>query len=142
MYGPWAGKGLPSQFSLADIMIEVRGVNTNVDQKFNLLQVQIGKLQEELSDLKAEMVTKSDFENLEKRVIKLESGSRSPEMNQLYIQLNRLDPAHKALAIGGFGETDLQKRVDYLNKILQESVGCPSDVTYDHIHKGKKRLAS
>ena len=28
--------------------------------------------------------------------------------------------------------------LDYLNKILQESVGCPSDVTYDHIHKGKK----
>ena len=38
----------------------------------------------------------------------------------------------------GFGEADLQKRVDSLNKLLSDTVGCASDVSYDHIHKGKR----
>ena len=70
-----AGKG--GEPSLSDIMFAVQTGNENVNQKFIAIQIQIGKLQSDMAQLRADMVTAEQFNALEIYVDVLESQSVS-----------------------------------------------------------------
>jgi len=140
---------------LEDLFREVRAGNTNVDSKFNQLQLQFASfqrefvsVQKELEQIKANMVTQVQFEilqtkveTLQSKVAKIESGGPgpvNPEFKTLYSQLNRLDPANKSIAVHGFDDVNLQRRVECLRKILVETPGCPLPANFDHVHRGKR----
>ena len=59
-------------------------------------------------------------------------------MKELYSQLNRLDPANKCIAMGGFVDMNLATRVQSLEKLIRENPECPATVGFDHIHRGKR----
>ena len=141
----------PRALSLEDLFAEVRAGNTNVNVKFAVLQNQFSTVQQKLEKIEAEGIavhTKQfdtlqvQVESVQARVAKMESGagvsSQSPDLQALYNQLNRLDPANKSLAIHGFGDNDLRSRVDYLNKILRDNRGTCLPVRIEHVHKGKR----
>jgi len=119
------------------LLLEVRAGNANVNEKFAQLQTQI-------CQLRADMVTKQQFESLENRVQQLEQVGPGPgnnninaEFKALRAQLHRLDPAQKSVAFRGFVDTDLGQRVLCIKEILREIPGCPPVCHYDHILKGR-----
>ena len=72
------------------------------------------------------------------RVAKVEiGGSSNCDCKSLYSQFNRLDPANKIIAIHGLEDTNFSNRLVSLEKILRESSGCPLQIRFDHIHRGK-----
>ena len=139
-----SGRGgpYPQQDAGYDLLLqEIRAGNKNVDDKFTLIKDQFAAVQVEISQIKADMVTKSQFESLEVRVSKLESGVGSKpnmEVKSLHLQLDRLDPANRSLAIHGICDIDLARRTRRLEAILAETVGCPKCVGIDHVHRGKR----
>ena len=75
-------------------------------------------------------VLQTKVETLQIRVAKIESGGpdpANPEFKTLYSQLNRLDPANKSIAVHGFDDVNLQRRIECLQKILRETPGCSSE---------------
>ena len=70
------------------LLFEVRAGNVNVNEKFAQVQIQI-------SQLRADMVTKRQFQDLEERVLKLETtapvgNNNTAEFKALRTQLHRL----------------------------------------------------
>ena len=64
---------------------------------------------------KAEMVTQSQFTVLQDRVIKLENASTGgPDVKALPLQLDRLDPAKRSLAMHGLTDINLDTRPNKL----------------------------
>ena len=49
-----------------------------------------------------------------------------------------MDPANKSIAVHGFDDVNLQRRVECLQKILRETPGCPLPANFDHVHRGKR----
>ena len=78
-FGPWHFKGSgPSptggkgEVSNVDVLAAVIAGNDNVNQKFLEIQIQMGKLQSEMTQIRADMVTQDQFVSLEARVDVLE----------------------------------------------------------------------
>ena len=135
--GPYPA-GFGGQPSLAELFNEVRAGKQNVENKFAALQNQISGFQAELSHIKGEMVTESQFEGLQGRVTKIEAGSDNAQLQALRVQLNRLDPATKTLAIHGIEDTNLARRTKSLEEMFAGIPECPVIMAIDHIHKGKR----
>ena len=93
--------GSGSESSTSDMKMllnEMKGLRTSFDIKFDKLErqivVQAEEFKAELVKLRAELVSRVEFEGLEKRVTELEAGGlASSQINWLQDQLNRLDPA-------------------------------------------------
>ena len=58
-------------------------------------------------------------------------------MQALTLQLDRLDPAKKCLAIHGIVDVNLDVRTKHLEKLFADVPGCPIPLSIDHVHKGK-----
>ena len=85
-------------------------------------------------------MTQVQFGALQSHASKLESGtgaSGGPGVEALTLQLNRLDPARKCLALHGITDANLDARTKRLEQLFSGVPGCPSPVFFDHIHKGK-----
>jgi len=52
-------------------------------------------------------------------------------------QLDRLDPAHKCIALQGFVDNNLTNRLSCIEQMLAGAAGCPKSVACDTIHRGK-----
>lgn len=135
---------VPPGPSIADLMDEIRSSNSNINSKFQILQNQLSEFQVELTAIKTEMVTNSRFEEWQARVVKLETeiagagaATDSKAVQALTLQLDRLDPAKKCLAIHGLIETNLTLRSQLLNGLVGASEGCPLPIGIDHIQKGR-----
>ena len=160
-YGPYSYKGAPigqvplpgkrdHELSLADLLVEIRGVNQNVDNKFQTLQQQFVQLQQEIGQLRVDIVSKAEFEalnvsvaKLDERIQILESGTGDTSGNNKQVQvlrkqLDRLDPAHKCLKLQGFVDANLASRVARIKEIVSGVAGFPDVVSCDTIHKGKR----
>ena len=141
--GVWAGLGgagpYPAQGGgFAELLQEIRAGNQNVDAKFGMISAQFATVQNEIAQIKADMVTKHQFESLQDRVSKLEKGGGTGDSKALHAQLDRLDPANRSLAFYGICDINLERRTRKLEAILTEAVGCPKCIGIDHIHKGKR----
>ena len=101
--------------------MEAEGLTVHTKQ-FESLQVEVESVQARLAKMEVSVST----------------SPQSPDLQALYSQLNRLDPANKSLAIHGFGDNDLRSRVDYLNKVLRDNPGTCLPVRFEHVHKGKR----
>ena len=124
--------------TLSQLFQEIRAGNQNVDSKFQLLQGQVASFQTELASMKAEMVTQIQFGELQTRVSKLESSpTGGPDIKALTLQLDRLDPAKKSLAMHGITDVNLDTRTSNLEKIFADISGCPRPVNIEHVFKGK-----
>ena len=67
-------------------------------------------LQREISEIKAEMISKQMFASLESRALELEEQTGGgDEIARLRARLDRLNPAHRKLAFEGSTETDLNR---------------------------------
>jgi hypothetical protein len=135
---------VPNGPSISDLMDEVRAGNLNVNSKFQILQNQLSAFQVELAAIKTEMVTNTRFEEWQTRIVKLETeiagtgaGTDSKAVQALTLQLDRLDPAKKCLAIHGLIEINLTLRSQLLNGFVGASEGCPLPIGIDHIQKGR-----
>ena len=105
------------------------------------MNIKFATLQQELAQIKTEMVTKQEFTTLENRVASLEqqgSKNTNPEIKALRSQLHRLDPAQKTLAFEGFVDKNLSARATKIEEILAQVPNCPPMVHIDHISKGPK----
>ena len=75
--GPVVG-GMDSNMQL--LLSKMSDININIDSKFGMLQRELRVLREQVSAMKADMVTKSQHDDLAARVLKLESGgAQSPQ---------------------------------------------------------------
>ena len=147
-YGPFQGYPPAGQLSLENVLAEIRGVNQNVDHKFATMQVQLGGLQNEMqglhadmSSIKEDMITRTEFEELKCRMDKFEANkdvSQSPEVKSLRIQLNRFDSANKSLTLSGFTNANVQQRIEFLEKILKDVAECPGHIQCEVLFTGKK----
>ena len=81
---PGGTQGLVQQPSLADLFNEIQRGNQNVEMKFAVLQNQTAAFQGELAQMKSDMVTKGQFEELQHRAEKLEAGHGDPGTQNLY----------------------------------------------------------
>ena len=152
---PFQGKGdqgkdpVTKDVSLESIMLgidalnlSVRNVQADVGKKFSDLEGYLFEFRQELSGIKADMVSQAKFEQfeanfdrLEVRVNKLEQGSsQNPEIKQLRQQMARMDPANKSIRIRGFKVESLPERLACLQKELQH-IGC-NHINVEHIYKG------
>ena len=81
---------------------------------------QANEFKTELAKLRAELVSRVQFEGLEKRVVELEAGGlASSRIDWLQDQLNRLDPANRSLSFSGFTSTSAAGRRANVEKFLQ-----------------------
>lgn len=143
-YGPYANKGYSQQapfpgHSLSDLFSEIQGINQNNDSKFNVLQIQLYDLKKEMSILRAEMVSKQQFEELETRVFKLESreiSGENPDTHFLQQQLDRLDPAMCSLRLVGFSSSDVATSENSIQKFFADNLPQVANrIVTDHISK-------
>ena len=82
----------------------------------------------DLAKLRFDMISKVQFNELEQRVQKLESGGMpNSEISWLQSQDNRLDPANKALCIGNWAETSVSSEIFLLMVALAIPNREPSD---------------
>ena len=142
MVGGWMGAGpYPAQGGgFAELLQEIRAGNQDVDAKFGVISSQFATLHIEIAQIKSEVVTQVQFGELQSRVSKLESSAGvagGTGVEALTMQLDRLDPARKCLAIHGIVDANLDARTKHLEKLFSDVSGCPSPVYFDHIHKGK-----
>ena len=114
--------------------------SNNVNQKFACLQIEFQNLRQEVAQMKTEMVTSKQFEDLEVRVHNLEQnvGNESnPTVKYLQTQLDKLDPARKSLAFTKFKGEDPTKRSSEIRAFLDANLAAFSErVSIDHIFKG------
>ena len=59
------------------------------------------------------------------------------ETKAFYVQLDRLDPANRSVAVHNVVDINLDRRTKKLGNILQEMSACPPYVHIEHFHKGK-----
>ena len=122
------------------LLQEIQKVNINVDAKFASVQGDIvhvrtalgtfqndmQKLQVDITQMRSEMCTKAEFEQLEQRVHHLESNSASldnPDVKMLQQQLDKLDPAHRSISFLKVKSTDAAARIHMVEKFLLEHFG-------------------
>ena len=122
-------KAESKEISMQDLLLKIRNVNNNIDHKFEVLQ-------EEINALKADMVSKVEFEDIVSRVKKLEETSISNQVSLLKQQLTRLDPTNKSVCINGFKEVDLTKRAACIDQLLSSHFGVQAR-SIDHIYLGQ-----
>ena len=138
---PSGAKAETGDTNMAELVQEMRKMNTNMTVQFSALQQQISdqasQFKSDLAKLREEMVTRSMFEDLEERIKTLETqGLASPEVNWLQQQAGRLDPANRSLAFTGFVEKDLGKRRSLINSYMDQ-IGCETEIrSMDHIWTG------
>ena len=116
--------------SMKDLMTEMKrmsaslehridSVQTNFGQRFDSIGKKFEDFKHELQTLKADMVTKPMFADLESRVAKLEEGGvAQTEVSWMQRQINYLDPANKSLCFQGFSEKDGAKRAAKIEECL------------------------
>ena len=93
------------------------------------------EIKEDIQNLKADFVSKPEFNNLEARVSVLETkGVASEEDKSLRQQVSRLDPANKSLRFRAFKDADLSVRVRIIEHCLSH-IGVKSS-NVEHIYKG------
>ena len=127
---------------MAVLLARMESMDANLNSKFDTLQSQLSdqanEFKSELAKLRAEVVSRVQFEGLEKRVVELEAGGlASSRINWLQDQLNRLDPANKSLSFSGFISTSAAGRraniETFLTSVMGESVPI---CQIEHIFKG------
>ena len=123
------------------ILNAIQSVNLNVNTRFTTLEGQFVELRSELSSLKTEVVTRSQFESLETRVFQLESNvvsTENPDVRFLQQQLDRLDPAHKCLSIIGFKGEAVGDRTQVIETFMRDKLGSLGNhARVEHVFKGK-----
>ena len=122
------------------LLEEIRTMNLNVDGKFTLIQQQMTDLTAELSQMKLEMCTRQQFEQLESRVHQLEinvASTDNPDMKFLQTQLDKLDPANKSVVIFPFKSNDGAERVRIIESIFASKFpGIAKNIVVEHVFKG------
>ena len=119
---------------MGKLMAEFGKLHNSINEKF-------ANLQAELTQLKAEMVTKQAFEALEARVQQLESqtaSAHSPQMNFIKQHLARLDPANKCICIRGFNDKNIVSRRACIAKLMEQHFQKPNIVNVDDLYTGPK----
>ena len=122
------------QTTLDTIIIEIRRGNQNVEDKFQQLYLQ-------LSQMRAEMVTRTEFETLTNRVDKLEATSSYSDTNEVkYLrqQLSKLDPCVKCIRINDCKVENESERTRDLEQILKAVCNEIQIVGIEHIYQGAK----
>jgi hypothetical protein len=101
----------------------IQGMNTSLNAKMASMQDSLLNLKTEMAAMKADMVTKEIFQNLETRVAALEakgfSGENSSETVWMQQQMGRLDPANKSLFFKGLAQQNTKTRADILRGLVR-----------------------
>ena len=142
---PPTKQDLTEEPSMKDLFQAMQNMNAKMDSSFrsmetnltgridNLYQLFVA-LQEDVTAMKAEMVTKVQFTALEIRVEALETkGLPSPQINHLQQQLQRLDPANKSLCLRGFKEGQIQCRKVLIEECLARTGVTDQMVNIEHL---------
>ena len=123
-------------------MAEIKKLSLKVDNKFDEIQCSLESVKDEVSKLKANMVTHDIFQKLEDRVDNIESqiqnvsvGGSNVEIQNLRQILSKLDPANKSLRIRGFKVDSVGDRVSSIDK-MSGDIGIKYQ-SVDHVYKGK-----
>ena len=105
-------------------MAEIKKLSLKVDNKFDEIQCSLESVKDEVSKLKANMVTHDIFQKLEDRVDKIEVqianvtvGGSNVEIQNLRQILSKLDPANKSLRIRGFKVDSVGDRMSSIDKM-------------------------
>ena len=141
-----AGSGQVPEVTLTTLAQGLQQMHLSLTAQMGNLQMQMqsqaDKFMHELSELRAEMVSKSMFQQLEVRVEALEAGGlNSSHVNWLQDQVNRLDPANKSLCFKGFKEEDPAKRQKKIQDFLKTS-GVKENVNIEHLFKYRDGVKS
>ena len=122
----------------------VKDMNTNMNSKFAGVQNDLKVLKEEMNQMKLDMVTKVQFEELETRVHKLEMNvvsAANPDMSFLQSQLERLDPAHKSISLKSFKGEVAKDRESLIQKFFSDKLpDFASKISIEHVYKGPMNL--
>ena len=138
--GKGTGKGdIPNSAVLA----AVHAGNADVNAKLTQIQNQFVMLNTEIAQIRADMVTQTQFLSLEARVDNLERqtvqhATHNPEVQFLRKQLDRLDPGHKCLKFGDFVDKNLASRAASIQTALSAISNCPKFVSIETVHSGKR----
>ena len=131
----------PEEGSIANLIKEMRDLNFNLNSKLESLQMQIAlqavSFKEALTKLRADMVFKTQFVELEVRVQNLECrGLVGLDVSWLQMQVSRLDPANKSLCLKGIATMDVDSRTKMIEECLSK-IGVRSNVlNIEHLWKG------
>ena len=129
---------VPQSKSLAELFEAIERVNTNVSSLRSDLTASLEGLRQEVSTMKAEMVSKEVFAKLEVRVEKLEvAGVNSPQLDWLKSQVSLLDPAQKTICVSGFGSQDVAARHAVLDEFFRQHFADVKVESIEPIFSGK-----
>ena len=119
---------------MQQILKEMKSLRINVE---GMIKDQAFHFNEELSKLRAELVSRVEFQGLEERVKVLETGGlASSEIAWMQQQVNRLDPANRSLAFTGLKSTSANGRVALIESFLKISGGDPKIQNIEYVWKG------
>jgi len=129
--------GSKNERSMEDLFQAIERVHLSVSSLRGDLSSKIEKISEEVSAVKADMVTKETFESLDARVGQLEaSDTDHPQMQWMREQLAKLDPSNKCLCIKGFSSASVGSRTRCLKAFFSEKFADFEVVNIEHLHKG------
>ena len=135
--GDKGGGGEGGDLSLKDVMQEIKSLSLDVRSKFVTVEACMHEFRAELISLRAEMVSRRMFDQLESRVSELEMrGLSCPEVDFLRQQVDKFDPANRSIRLRGLKQKSLNERKGSIDEILKD-LGIPA-IHQDHIFKGPK----